>query len=89
MTTINDDRVLDARDMAEEVEQAKHGDEAITGEMLRGASDTYAAQVLPGGLPRSFEEFEIQLKLAFSEGALWYNQKQPAKTIAQLGRLSK
>ena len=72
---ISDDRVLDARDMVEEMEQARSGE--INGETLREAAGSYAKQfVNEYELPSSIEHLQIQLQLAFNEGALWYNQKK-------------
>lgn len=79
-----DDRVLDARDIAEEIEQARSGNE-ISGETLREAAGSYARQfVREHEFPSSIEHLQIQLQLAFNEGALWYNQKKLNEAEAKL-----
>ena len=88
MTTINDDRVLDARDMAEEMEQARSGE--INGTTLREAAGSYARQFVNDyEFPSSIEHLQIQLQLAFNEGALWYNQKKLAEAESKLEEATK
>ena len=83
MNEINDDRVLDARDMAGEMEQARSSE--ISGATLREAAGSYARQfVMDYEFPSSIEHLQIQLQLAFNEGALWYNQKKLAESEVRL-----
>lgn len=113
---VNDDAVLDARDMAEEIEASKEGVEAgwlpegwkpgdpvptkqmeqarsgseINGATLREAADSYARQFVNDyEFPSSIEHLQIQLQLAFNEGALWYNQKKLAKAEVELEAAAK
>ena len=109
---VNDDAVLDARDMAEEIEASKKGVEAgwlpdegwkpgdpvpakqmeqarsgseVNGATLREAAGSYARQfVNEYEFPSSIEHLQIQLQLAFNEGALWYNQKKLAESEVRL-----